>query len=150
MSVEGSAAFWWAPQDARKAEKMLALVLLSSLELCLSLVIVSTLQIVLGSCDGREGLNSLWLEKSHFQLQVKTPKPFPGYHHHIVPASIPSPLLSSCLGLEMRGGLFNILYCVNYTCEFHLRALDEIGIVWNVTWWNKIGIRILEDWLKSY
>lgn len=37
------------PQDARKAGKVLELVLLSSLELCFSLVIVSTLQIILGS-----------------------------------------------------------------------------------------------------
>lgn len=49
MSMEGFAASWWGPQDARKSEKMLEKVLHSDMVACFSLVIIFVLQIALDS-----------------------------------------------------------------------------------------------------
>lgn len=54
MAVEGLADFWWAPQDAGKAEKMLQLVLLSFLVALGLFGHCIALHIVLGSEEMEE------------------------------------------------------------------------------------------------
>lgn len=142
ICMEGFTAFCWG-QVVRKAEKMLNW-LWSLAWSSFSLVIVSTLQIVLSSCSGREGSISLWLERVTFSCKFKLQNRFLGT---TIIQSLPS-LLAGYLG-KGADCLISSYLVLHYTCEFHLRTFDEIGIVWNVTWWNKIGIRILESFLKS-
>ena len=63
MSMEGFVAFWWAPQDARKAGKMLEKVLLSNLVAHFGHCIYSANSTGFW-CDGWEDLNSLWWKNS--------------------------------------------------------------------------------------
>lgn len=100
------------PQDSRKAGKVLELVLLSSLELCFPLVIVSTLQIILGSPVMEEKVYTLpdWKE-SLSSLNSKTTYWVPSSYSLYLPA-----ILTSCqlLGVGDDGGLFTLLYCMNF------------------------------------